>query len=276
MFSFFFFLFFLFLFFLHFSLFFHFSFVSSSISFPPSFFVFNFFFCVFSFFLFSEKMTIFFCVNSLFGSRWTGRLGVAHFEGDPLSLVFHLTCFFFPFFASSGNFTSFFLAWRESWDLVGHQLGRERDSTPQSGVEAPRLFKRNLSRLYYCCMLYVVCCMLLLLFFWRLCGSSDPYRVLSLWWSNFHDLHRERSQRRQFLVMRSPVLGTWPYHQTTRHGHTHPCRCQRHTGRLVNFGWSNTSRNGHVRRDSVGVTVWENVFFSLSSSTFDLSTVSPS
>ena len=34
---------------------------------------------------------------------------------------------------------------------LSHLLGREHDSTPQSGVEAPRLLKRSLSRLYYCC-----------------------------------------------------------------------------------------------------------------------------
>ena len=34
---------------------------------------------------------------------------------------------------------------------LGHLLEREHDSTPQSGVEAPRLLKLSLSRLYYCC-----------------------------------------------------------------------------------------------------------------------------
>ena len=43
---------------------------------------------------------------------------------------------------------------------LGHQLGREHDSTPQSGVEAPRLSKRSLSRLFCfccccCCVVYV-------------------------------------------------------------------------------------------------------------------------
>ena len=33
----------------------------------------------------------------------------------------------------------------------GHLLGRKHDSTPQGGVEAPRLLKRSLSRLYDCC-----------------------------------------------------------------------------------------------------------------------------
>ena len=33
---------------------------------------------------------------------------------------------------------------------LGHPLGREHGSTHQSGVGAPRLLKRSLSRLYYC------------------------------------------------------------------------------------------------------------------------------
>ena len=34
---------------------------------------------------------------------------------------------------------------------LGHVLGREHDSTPWSGAEAPRDRKRCLSRLFYCC-----------------------------------------------------------------------------------------------------------------------------
>ena len=34
---------------------------------------------------------------------------------------------------------------------LGHLLGREHDSTHLSGMEAPRLLKRSLPRLYYCC-----------------------------------------------------------------------------------------------------------------------------
>ena len=44
---------------------------------------------------------------------------------------------------------------------LGHLLGREHDSTPQSGVEAPRLLKRSLPRLYYgccCCCCFCCCC----------------------------------------------------------------------------------------------------------------------
>ena len=39
---------------------------------------------------------------------------------------------------------------------LGHQLGREHASTPQSGVEAPRLLKRSLPRLNCCVLLRVV------------------------------------------------------------------------------------------------------------------------
>ena len=34
---------------------------------------------------------------------------------------------------------------------LGRLLGGEHASTPQSGVEAPRLLKRSLPRLYCCC-----------------------------------------------------------------------------------------------------------------------------
>ena len=34
---------------------------------------------------------------------------------------------------------------------LGRLLGREHASTPQSGVEAPRLLKRSFPRSYYCC-----------------------------------------------------------------------------------------------------------------------------
>ena len=36
---------------------------------------------------------------------------------------------------------------RDSWDGGGHPLGREHDSTLQSGVEAPRLLKRSLHQI---------------------------------------------------------------------------------------------------------------------------------
>ena len=34
---------------------------------------------------------------------------------------------------------------------LGHLLGREHDSIPQGGVEAPRLSERSLTRMDYCC-----------------------------------------------------------------------------------------------------------------------------
>ena len=46
---------------------------------------------------------------------------------------------------------------RASWDWVGPPTG-EHDSTPRSGVEAPRLLKRSLHRLYYCCCWLLLCC----------------------------------------------------------------------------------------------------------------------
>ena len=40
---------------------------------------------------------------------------------------------------------------RDSWDWVGPPAWGEHASTLQSGVEAPRLLKRSLQRLYFCC-----------------------------------------------------------------------------------------------------------------------------
>ena len=37
---------------------------------------------------------------------------------------------------------------------MGHQLGRDHDSTPQIGVDATLLVKRSLSRLYDCLLLF--------------------------------------------------------------------------------------------------------------------------
>ena len=45
---------------------------------------------------------------------------------------------------------------------LGRLLGGEHASTPQSEVEAPRLLKQSLPRLYYCCCVVVVCCCMLL------------------------------------------------------------------------------------------------------------------
>ena len=40
--------------------------------------------------------------------------------------------------------------------VLGRLLGGEHASTPQSGVEAPRLLKRSLPRLYYCCWMVIL------------------------------------------------------------------------------------------------------------------------
>ena len=40
----------------------------------------------------------------------------------------------------------------------GHLLGRQHDSTLRSGLGAPRLLKRRLSRLDYCCYCCCYCC----------------------------------------------------------------------------------------------------------------------
>ena len=39
---------------------------------------------------------------------------------------------------------------RDSWDWVGSPTGERARFNPQSGVEAPHLFKRSLPGLYYC------------------------------------------------------------------------------------------------------------------------------
>ena len=41
---------------------------------------------------------------------------------------------------------------------LGHLLGGEHASTPQSGVEAPRLLTRSLPKLYYCGCYCCGCC----------------------------------------------------------------------------------------------------------------------
>ena len=47
---------------------------------------------------------------------------------------------------------------------LGRLLGEEHASTPQSGVEAPRLLKRSLSRLYYCLFVCLSVCLFVCLF----------------------------------------------------------------------------------------------------------------
>ena len=58
-----------------------------------------------------------------------------------------------------------------AWIGLGRQLGREHDSTLQSGVEAPRLFKRSLARLYYCCWWWFS------LWWWRKMESKEEASV---------------------------------------------------------------------------------------------------
>ena len=60
---------------------------------------------------------------------------------------------------------------RDSWDWVGPPAWERACFNSQSGVEAPRLLKRNLSRLYCCCCVvvgvlcvlcvFVLCCVVL-------------------------------------------------------------------------------------------------------------------
>ena len=111
------------------------------------------------------KRTIFFCKNSICGPRWTSGFRKSPFEGARFR-VSH--CFFFKNVycwcwcqSSTVDVSSVVGAlWRcgvlMTWSGIagiglGHLLGREHDSTPQSGVKAPRLFKRSSPRLHCCC-----------------------------------------------------------------------------------------------------------------------------
>ena len=96
------------------------------------------------------------------------------------SLAFYFQFFHFLFYFSERkiflrfllvSLTNMFYCWQRHQSVVGapwrcgvlttqggiagiglnRLLGREHASTPQSGVEAPRLLKRSLTRLYYCC-----------------------------------------------------------------------------------------------------------------------------
>ena len=69
---------------------------------------------------------------------------------------------------------------------LGRLLGREHASTPQSGVEAPRLLKRSLPRLYYCC-----CCCIVLLVLCLVCCVL----CLVLWCDTLKNPPRVRSKR---------------------------------------------------------------------------------
>ena len=93
---------------------------------------------------------------------------------------------------------------RDSWDRVGPPAWGEHASTPQSGVDAPRLLKRSFSRLYYCCCCcFGVCiqrvyvrnanvCKSLRLIYMSQCLCTDPYP----WRSTSEDL-KEREKRRK-------------------------------------------------------------------------------
>ena len=124
------------------------------------------------------KVTIFLCEDVIFGPRWkvTG-VGLAHFKRTTLAF-FHVFSFFSFFFLSLLCLSYFFLfqtyfiacirssmeMWcPDSWGFLGHQLGREHGAPPRGGVDAPRLVKRSLSRLYYCscscsCSCSCICC----------------------------------------------------------------------------------------------------------------------
>ena len=72
---------------------------------------------------------------------------------------------------------------------LGRLLSGEHATTRQSGVEAPRLMKRSLSRLYYCCCCLNGLCALDAdtLFFKR----RDPWRATTIAHSGGHSSHDE-------------------------------------------------------------------------------------
>ena len=119
------------------SFFYHFLFISSCFDFLM--------FFIFLFFIFPKKKFLLFFLlvflSNIFNCcRWYQSLTVSSVVGAP---------------------------WRcgvlTTWGGIagiglGRLLGGEHASTPQCGVEAPRLLKRSLSRLYYCCC--CCCCFL--------------------------------------------------------------------------------------------------------------------
>ena len=106
---------------------------------------------------------------------------------------------------------------------------------------------------------------------WILIHTEVP----SLGWSNHHDFHRGRSQRRRFPVMRSPVPGTWTCYRLARHWRTNPCRCRRHTEKPwilvaplpVNFAGATLPRNGPFVATVLMLPSGRTLVFSLSIST---------
>ena len=122
------FLFFLAFYFFMFSHFSHFSFISSFFNF------FNVFH--FSFFLKKKVSFLFSCISFKYALL--------------LALVAECNCFFRS--RCSMEMLCLDDIGQDSWDWVGAPAWETACfSTPQSGVEAPRLLKRSLPRLYYCC-----------------------------------------------------------------------------------------------------------------------------
>ena len=71
---------------------------------------------------------------------------------------------------------------------MGRLLGGEHASTPQSGVEAPRLLRRSLPRLYCCCC----CCVCLLLCVVVLGGEEKGVCIEHFPVCTFNTLHSKR------------------------------------------------------------------------------------
>ena len=123
------------------------------------------FFCLFSSFLFFQ-FSSFFCSFLHFLISECFLFSFFIFAKEKVS-SFLFSCISFKYFlllAVVSEFNCFLRSrcsmemWcpddigRDSWDLgLGRLLGGEHASTPQSGVEAPRLLKQSLPRLYYCC-----------------------------------------------------------------------------------------------------------------------------
>ena len=133
------------------------------------------------------KATIFLCENSIYWASVDTGFGMAHLRVTLLS-CFSIPVFQFLIFPFLKNVSSFFFdivsfknfhCWHLYQSLIpvdvssvvgapwgcgvlttqsgiagiglGHLLGGEHGSTPQSWAEAPRLLKRSLLRLYCCC-----------------------------------------------------------------------------------------------------------------------------
>ena len=86
---------------------------------------------------------------------------------------------------------------------MGRLLRGEHASTPQGWVEAPRLLKRSLPRLYYCCCWCWCCC-------WCCCwcffqdGSSEEMSMSAKSCANWHG---EPSMTKNSSSSRAPKTG---------------------------------------------------------------------